>query len=158
MPHPCGPPINITPSTAAFRRPRFSLIEPLEESDDIKSVIDLLEFNARYNGDHLCCLQNQRSSEKFQNITFAGLKQAVERCAAWMCSTIKEIEVPILQGGELIKGPPVALLMSSDIKLWIYILSLMYIGTPVSKETPPTPVCISELTSLRRYYFLRGLI
>lgn len=129
----------------AFRRPPLYSSEPngqqngisVGNSNKICSLLHLVDFNAFHNPELVFCLQESKDGEKLRRITYKELAQAVGRCTGWL--NHQNIEVaPRQQKGEAprVKPAPVALLMSSDITLFIYMLALMRLGVPV--HLPPS--------------------
>lgn len=96
----------------------------------IHSLLDLVDFNAARNPDHVFCLQEVKHDFDLHKLTFKGLADAVEICTAWLGHAIVGL-ASSKRNGEREKPTAVALLMGSDITLFIYILSLMRIGIPV---------------------------
>lgn len=126
------PAAKITP----FIRPHVNIGYGNDQLDGVNSLQELIEFNARHNPDHIFCTQlikNNSGEGKGvfglpYRITFAQLLDAVERAAAWL--VLNGFTSGRTQRGEDI--PPVAIYLSSDIGIFIYIAALIRIGTPVS--------------------------
>ena len=96
----------------------------------IHSLLDLVDFNAARNPDHVFCLQEVKHGFDLHKLTFKGLADAVEICTTWLGHAIVGL-ASSNRNGEREKPTAVALLMGSDITLFIYILALMRIGIPV---------------------------
>lgn len=96
-----------------------------------RSLLDLVDYNAFHNPDFIFCLQASRNSLNPQPITYRELAESVGRCIGWLVD--QNIRVGPDQSGRSseAKHAPVALLMSSDITLFIYVLALMRLGVPV---------------------------
>ena len=123
-----------------FKRPPLNLPESAENQNGnsssnsyrIRSLLDMVDYNAFHNPNLLFCLQESKDSLELWPITYVDLAAAVGRCTGWL--NYQNIDrAPCQQQGELseAKPAPVALLMSSDITLFIYVLALMRLGTPV---------------------------
>ncbi|KDQ12505.1 hypothetical protein BOTBODRAFT_176443 [Botryobasidium botryosum FD-172 SS1] len=125
---------------ASFVRPKFSF-DPSKNpsSDDLLTLPSLLEFDAKHNPDHLFCLQYHRdTSLPPHRIRIADLQAAVLRCSAWLAEK-GLVAPPQWVDGKLVKASPVALLMASDVGLFIFLLALLRVGVPV--------VCVSARLS-----------
>ena len=123
-----------------FDRPPLDLRDSLKNKqgskrsnfETVHSLLDLVDFNAARNPDHVFCLQELKHEFGLHKITFKGLADAVGICAAWLSREIVGLASE-QQNGETSDQKPaaVALLMGSDIVLFIYILALMRLGIPV---------------------------
>ncbi|KAH7036703.1 hypothetical protein B0J12DRAFT_581494 [Macrophomina phaseolina] len=127
----------------AFRRARF---DPLGQElarptghDSIRSLPDLINFNAAANPDHTFCLQAEvkaagdASTYSYSAIrlSFKDLKQAVDACSCWLEESFAKPEQGEFSAdGTRLKPPPVALYMESDVGLFIYLAALLASGTP----------------------------
>lgn len=128
-----------------FVRPFLSLTGPSESingngiqgSSKIRTILDLVDFNAIHNPDHTFCLQELKDSHALRQITFRELAQAVRSCSAWLCQQ-KVVSPPGGVFGEATveRAAPVALLMASDIGIFINLLALMRLGVPVGANCP----------------------
>lgn len=123
-------------SLPPFRRARINLQPPQPDSTDVRTLPELVEFNAEHNPGHLFCLQALKKARDQPQETLAvtqlQLKRAVLQCSKWLVSNIHELRLPErTDGGEVVKGRPVALFMESDVGLIIHILSLLSLGIPV---------------------------
>ncbi|KAL2137586.1 hypothetical protein VTI28DRAFT_8981 [Corynascus sepedonium] len=121
-----------------FRRPKFSALpqEPkVAGKETVDSLLDLIEFNAEQNPDHVFCIQASVSrhdgSESAENasfngrsITFRELGAAVSATAAWL-SSLRQLD----QHG---KPKPLALYLESDVGLFFYLASLLSLDIPPS--------------------------
>lgn len=100
--------------------------------ETIHSLLDLVDFNATRNPNHVFCLQELKHEFGLHKLTFKGLADTVERCTTWLSREIEGLASQ-QRNGEISDRKPaaVALLMGSDIALFIYILALMRLGIPV---------------------------
>ncbi|KAI0322463.1 hypothetical protein OF83DRAFT_1235553 [Amylostereum chailletii] len=110
---------------------------------DICTLPELIEFNARENPGHVFAMQMHSHGDlSSRNITFADLKQAVEHASAWLVNVGAT-------GGKTSPDQavaPVAILLGSDVSLFIYIAALLRLGTPVVVISPRlTPVAIAHV-------------
>ena len=127
----------------AFVRPCLSLTGSSESingngkhgSSKIRTILDLVNFNAMHNPDHTFCLQELKEFHALRHITFRELAQAVRSCSAWLCQQ-KIVSPPggVFGEGAVQQATPVALLMASDIGIFIYLLALMRLGVPVGVD------------------------
>lgn len=127
-----------------FNRATISLQESSTHGDanQIQSLPELVEYNARHNADYPFCVQARTvkhgdfgSSGGFQTITISHgqLRNSIRHCSWYLSETVKELELPARSNDGMIrKGAPVALFVESDVGLLIYKLSLMSLGVPVS--------------------------
>ena len=103
------------------------------DTREIRTLPELVEFNALHNPDYLFCLQARRQPKEPLSVTHGQMKEAILRSSDWLLKYVKEVQLPDRQDdGTIAKGPPVALLMENDIGLWIHLLSLLSLGVPVS--------------------------
>ncbi|KAL8786790.1 MAG: hypothetical protein Q9195_008048 [Heterodermia aff. obscurata] len=93
----------------------------------IHSLLDLVDFNAARNPDHVFCLQEVKQELELHKLTFKGLADAVEICTTWLGRELVGL-ASSERNGKAEKLAAVALLMGSDITLFIYILALMRLG------------------------------
>ena len=116
------------------------------QRSSIRTLPELVEYNAQHNPNYLFCQQAQRSNDSLHllSVTHAQLRDAVLQCQEWLQQTLKGLELQRLSGdGRSIKGSPVALFMESDVGLWIHLLALMGLGVPVvllSARLSPTAI------------------
>lgn len=124
--------VSVLGETASFVRPKFTLHQPpVPDPKEILTLPDLVEFNARQNPDHTFCLQYHHNVALApRRITMAELQDAVLRCSTWLIEQGMAYS-PTLVEGRLVKAPPVAILMSSDVGWFIYFLALLRLGVPV---------------------------
>ena len=123
----------------SFERPKFTLFldQSAAEAEAIRSLPDLVLFNARHNPHGRFCAQTKQSKTPEQDfeiveVTFLELAQAVERCCQWLLSNISEVHpARLVDNGEVRKGPPLALFLESDLTLFIYVVALLTLNIPV---------------------------
>ena len=124
-------------SLQQFRRPCIDLYVSEDAVDAIRTVPQLINWNAENNPDLLFCYQAVRPTDGSTTnepvrITFANLKDAVAQCANRLVSSIKELQLPTHNADELHrKRPPIALLVESDVSLLFHLFALMGLGVPV---------------------------
>jgi len=132
---------SLPPHAGHFQRPSFQLLPaPGYKSDllhDIRSLPDLVHFNAINNFEHIFCLQSKQSQDltRFDStsITFRQLAQAVEQCCLWILANIDDAHAPVLGDDGIVgKAPPIALFLESDVGLFIYLTALLSLNIPVS--------------------------
>jgi acyl-CoA synthetase (AMP-forming)/AMP-acid ligase II/nucleoside-diphosphate-sugar epimerase/acyl carrier protein len=136
----------LTPSPEGFRRahidvrPRHRQLPPVEgDNGDVKTLAELIEFNAKYNPHHVFCLQtlpgfdqHKTEEENFLYITHSGFRDAIGTCQEWLLKNIPEIQLPSKdEKGAFQKGPTIAVFMESDICLLTYLAALIGLGVPV---------------------------
>jgi acyl-CoA synthetase (AMP-forming)/AMP-acid ligase II len=122
----------------AFRRAHLNLGYLPDEQHGVNGLHELIEFNAIYNPTLIFGIQQTRTISPSGVvdkddigacvITFAELKNAVDRCSAWLVSTGV---TPGRKEQDEGYPPAVAILLGSDITIYIYIAALLRIGTPV---------------------------
>ena len=116
------------------------------QASSIRTLPQLLEYNAKHNPNYLFCQQTRRRNGSLHllSVTHGQLRDAVFRCQEWLQESVNELELPYpTQNDRLTKGPPVALFMESDIGLWVHLLALMGLGVPVlllSARLSPTAI------------------
>lgn len=107
-----------------------------EESTSTRTLPELIEFNAAANPNHLFCIQATKAKGAFDliHITNYDLRNAITNCQIWLKNNIVELKTPTRgeNSGMVEKGAPIALLMESDVGLFIYKLALIGMGVPVS--------------------------
>ncbi|KAL9583819.1 MAG: hypothetical protein Q9212_002492, partial [Teloschistes hypoglaucus] len=85
-------------SLPRFNRPCFEILLDQHSSSPstIRSLPDLIEYNAQENPSHVFCIQSKQSKAGaaaglgFINVTFEELKEAVERCCLWLLQHIPD--------------------------------------------------------------------
>jgi acyl-CoA synthetase (AMP-forming)/AMP-acid ligase II len=120
-----------------FVLPVFDAKSAPESDLSIKTVSDLIDFNAENNPDQLFCLQaekglNESKNPPFLRITYRSFRDMIIRCQQWIEEHVPEIHPPALIDGNIIKCRPLALLLDSDIGLLVHLFALMGMGVPVS--------------------------
>ncbi|KAL4866181.1 hypothetical protein BDV12DRAFT_210641 [Aspergillus spectabilis] len=131
----------------SFKRAKVNLLDPTDPTA-IRTLPELIEWNAKHNPDHLFCTQLlSQSTEATDNachVTHSQLRQAILRCSRRLRSQIPGLHLPsVTDGGEIVKSGPVVLFIGSNIGLWVHLLALMAIGVPVavlSARLSPTAV------------------
>ena len=124
-----------------FQRATFDLLldQNVATADTIRSLPDLIHFNAVHNPEFLFCIQF-RDVEKGPvgkeveevHVTFSELAAAIEQCCVWMLSKLEGIHPARLTGdGSVQKGPPVALFLESGVTLFVYTMALLTMNIPV---------------------------
>ena len=123
-------------SPLRFIRPSISFTNKDEHT--VQSIPQLIDFNAKVNADYTFCIQAEKAPledlPSFLHVTNAQLKHAICRCTQWLKSAVQELVLPeIIEDGAVTrKGPPIALLLDSDINLLVHAYGLMSLGVPVS--------------------------
>lgn len=136
-----------------FKSPPINLRSSTPEKDEIRSLPELLEWNARENPDHVFCVQAETKRQgvesddpyELRSLTNDDFKRAVGRCVRWFEGNVpglKDLGSPDGDAENLAEKPPaVALLMESDVGILIHLFALMSIGVPVSSHTPRSVRC-----------------
>ena len=119
-----------------FKRPYVNLYPSANDSGHIRSIPELVDFNAEHNPDHVFCVQARKQADKTSisllSITNSQLKETISHCATWLKNNLRELQLPFSnENGDVAKGPPVALFMESDIGLLVHEIALMSLGVPV---------------------------
>ncbi|KAF2205455.1 acetyl-CoA synthetase-like protein [Delitschia confertaspora ATCC 74209] len=141
------------PSKPPTPKPSFlrATIELNKENSAIKTIPELIEFNARENGKVPFCLQMQKNGETI-SISHRQLQYAIHRCRKHLLKTIPEIELPFKGPDDtFVKGAPIALFGESNAVLVIHLLALVSMGIPVSSTpviTPPYQYAPAETGSV----------
>lgn len=121
---------------------------PDDDTKYIQSLPELIDFNAKANSSHVFCIQAHRQKQTSADsarpaslssirITNADLKTAILACQTWLIDNVKALQLPVIdvENGTVRKGAPVALLMDSDVGLWIHKMALIGLGVPVSCDS-----------------------
>ena len=141
-----------------FVRPVLSLSESLRGRSNnvqssgagIRSILDLVHFDAIHNSEHTFCLQEMKTNHELRRITYRELAAAVDACTTWLKHQGLDLFSGLRDGEAGGRKPaPVALLMGSDITLFIYLLALMTLGVPVHLSTLEAVQHETRLTSPR---------
>ena len=124
-----------------FQRAPFNLLLDAKHAtaDTIRSLPDLIHFNAIHNPHFLFCIQFKQSKrgpvEKDIGevyVTFSELATAIEQCCVWILSKVKGIHpARLTSDGSVQKDPPVALFLESDVTLFVYMMALLTMNVPV---------------------------
>ena len=105
----------------------------LLRSQTVRSIPDLIEFNAKQNPKHTFCVQARGLSSELslQEITFSQLQHAIRRCCAWILESIDGTAAATVHNGVVQKSSPVALLMESDVGLFVHVAAALSLNIPV---------------------------
>jgi len=130
-----------------FQPAQLQLSKPAAEIP-IRSVPELVDFNAVTNPDALFCFQAVKASASlvvktkqeggFDDIpvTMSQLRDAILRCKDFLTVNGVIVMPPRkTEDGKLLKNPPVALFMDSDLGLLVHLIALMGLGVPVGCST-----------------------
>ncbi|GLB38787.1 putative acetyl-CoA synthetase-like protein [Lyophyllum shimeji] len=144
---------------STFIRPHINLGYGQDHPSGVKSLPELIEFDASHNPDHIFGLQDRVGDDVSPyEMTFSQLQSAVEYASSWLvargCTTGRTRRDQTVA--------PVGILLGSDIAIFIYMAALLRIGTPVLllsarltsvaiahllKQTSPSCVLISSHVS-----------
>ncbi|KAL8748078.1 MAG: hypothetical protein Q9190_000106 [Brigantiaea leucoxantha] len=126
-----------------FQRPAFRLLPvppdgatETRQASILRSLPDLVYFNAVHNPDHVFCLQSSQSQTlpeklEFAPITFRQLACAVDSCCSWLLRNISNARPAVLIDGNAVdKAPPIALFLESDGGLFVYLIALLTLNIP----------------------------
>ena len=120
----------------SFNRPSISFNS--EDGHAVHSIPELIDFNAKFNADYTFCIQAEKApledSPSTLHVTYAQLKRAIACCSQWLRSSVQQLVLPEIgeNGMGSRKGPPIALLLDSDINLLVHAYTLISLGVPVS--------------------------
>jgi acyl-CoA synthetase (AMP-forming)/AMP-acid ligase II len=127
-----GPKSNFIPARIGVREEHFVL-------DSIRTLPELIAYNARVNPEHIFCVQTRKRTEQqpgrshFVRVTHLQLAHAVRKCSEWLVQKIGELRRPWRdESGTTHKGSPIALLMESDVGILFHLFAFMTLGVPVS--------------------------
>ena len=126
-------------------RPTFSVrTTGLSQYRDIPATLpDLVAFNALYNPQRLFCIQYMHNlGDPGRKVTYAQLQDAVLCCSVWLQNK-GLAQSPTLVQGKVVKARPVALLMGSDVGWFVFFVTLLRLGVPVS---PSLRLCVATST------------
>ena len=142
---------------AQFVPARISPFSRENRDRSIRTIPELVEYNARHNADHVFCVQTEKRGDDSRIITYGQLKQAILNCSRWLVNNIHDLEIPRKnENGEFIKGKPVALFMESNVGILIHLLSLLSLGVPVRNLLDHKEHMADQL--LRRFCSPHGLV
>lgn len=121
-------------SGSTFIRPHINLGYGNDRPDGVNTLPELIEFVAENNPDHIFG-QQLRANDATNPciITFSQFASAVERASAWLVG----LGATSGRTKQEEKVAPVAILLGSDITLFIYTCALLRIGTPVCPPFNP---------------------
>ncbi|KAF5377825.1 hypothetical protein D9615_006785 [Tricholomella constricta] len=128
---------------STFIRPQINLGYDEDQTSGVKSLPELVEFDASHNPDHIFGVQSRTGNDASPyEITFSQLQSAVEYASAWLVTS--GCTPGRTRRDE--KVAPVGILLGSDIGIFIYMVALLRIGTPVLLLSARlTPVAIAHL-------------
>jgi hypothetical protein len=125
----------------AFIRPRINLGYGDDWPDGVNTLPELIDFAAKHNPEHIFGLQAREKGAgcgavsrdsggdlSFCEITFAQLRRVIERASAWLVNS----GATAGRTHRINQIPPVAIFLSSDVTIFMYMAALLRIGTPVS--------------------------
>ncbi|PWY76504.1 NRPS-like enzyme [Aspergillus sclerotioniger CBS 115572] len=121
----------------SFQRPPVNLYPADgEEEHSIRSLPEIIEFNAQANPDHLFCIQATKEADGGSGVCRVSnhqLRNAVANCERWLQENVTALQLPALatDDGQVQKGRPVALLMDSGLGLFLHQMALIGLGVPV---------------------------
>ncbi len=115
--------------SSTFIRPYINIGYGQDRLYGVNSLPELIEFDARHNPNHTFALQARPGDLPAREITFSELQTAVENACAWLVSS----GATVVRSSRETKVPPVAILMGSDVGIFIYMAALNRLGTPVGR-------------------------
>ncbi|KAI0036586.1 hypothetical protein K488DRAFT_40891 [Vararia minispora EC-137] len=129
--------------TSTFVRPHLNLGYLPAQADGVSSLPELVDFVACNNPQRTFGLQLRAGEDTVPwTISFSELQGAVQEASAWLVSSCGAVA----RVSRDVKVAPVALLLASDIGIFIYMVALMRIGVPVVLLSARlTPVAIAHL-------------
>lgn len=129
-----------------FQRARFDLLldQKNATADTIRSLPDLIHFNAIHNPHLLFCIQFKQLTKPLLekeveevHVSFSELATAIEQCCVWILSKVKGIyPAHLASDGSVQKSPPVALFLESGVTLFVYTMALLTLNVPVGHCSP----------------------
>ncbi|KAF9023696.1 hypothetical protein BDZ89DRAFT_152077 [Hymenopellis radicata] len=126
---------------STFIRPHVNTGYGNDHPDGVNSLPELIEFDAEHNPDHIFGLQSRVGDAPPFEITIAKLQTAVENASGWL---VQSGATPGRTSRDT-KVPPVAILLGSDIGIFMYMAALNRLGTPVlCLSARLTPVILSR--------------
>jgi len=122
----------------SFLRPSLDISWQVSAKNDddtspIRCLPDLIDFNAQSNPTYHFCLQEEQRGGKhagFTSITHRDLQRATTACAASLHKALVASQEQDVSP-DLSATKPVALVLESDVNLFIYLSALLYIDVPV---------------------------
>jgi hypothetical protein len=127
------------PHISHFIRPKINLGYGEDHEDGLSSLPELIQFAAEHNGAHLFGLQTCGGEKANIPITFRQLHNGVERTSAWLVNNA--ITTGRVDRSQTVL--PVAIFMTSDFAIFMYMAALLRIGTPVCLATHSFRICFS---------------
>ncbi|CAJ2505228.1 Uu.00g126220.m01.CDS01 [Anthostomella pinea] len=143
-------------SDKAFKPAQIDLYGP-EHGDNIRTIPELIQYNAEVNPDALFCLQalkpsspvvgdDRTNGQSQTTVTMRELRDAIWRCSQRLKREFANPQSDGGDGGETMRDAPVALFMDSDLDLLIHLFSLMSLGIPVALLSARlSPVAVEHL-------------
>ncbi|KAL4903515.1 hypothetical protein BDW74DRAFT_186131 [Aspergillus multicolor] len=131
-----------------FRRAKIDLLN-LDDATAIRTLPELIEWNAKHNPDHLFSTQllSQAQPEPQRthiDISHGQLRQSIGCVAQRLRKLIPGLHSPRVAGnGKIIKAGPIVLFCESNVGLWFHLMALMGMGVPVailSARLSPTAI------------------
>ncbi|KAG5644326.1 putative NRPS-like protein biosynthetic cluster [Asterophora parasitica] len=128
---------------STFTRPHINLGYGNDEPSGVNSLPELIDFAAVHNPDHIFGIQSRSGNDASPyEISFSQLKSAVEYASSWLVTSGSTTG----RTSRDEKVAPVGILLGSDIAIFIYMVALLRIGTPVLLLSARlTPVAIAHL-------------
>jgi hypothetical protein len=136
-----------TEFTQNFKLPNFDVSSPPTKHTRLKTVAQLLDFNAENNPNYLFCVQAERPLDGVKGppllrLTHKSFQAMTLNCQIWTQEHVKELQVPMKdEEGTILKGAPIALILDSDVGLLAYFFALAGLGVPVR---PPQYMPLSK--------------
>lgn len=127
----------LTTEMAEFKQATINLRQTDGTDDGIKTLPELIDFNATHNPHHLFCLQPARSADGTQSdpplaIDYLQFRNAIFQCSERLREEISDLKSPEKDSdGKYVKYGPVALFMESGLGVLIHLFALMSLGVPV---------------------------
>ncbi|KAF2836625.1 acetyl-CoA synthetase-like protein [Patellaria atrata CBS 101060] len=125
------------PHLEDFIRPSILLTET-DRDETVRSIIDLIQFNATKNPHHCFCLQAEEKTEdgslyakesswNVRQITFKDLYLSLKACVSWL----KASGIGNSKASSSKNQSPVAVYIESDVSLFIYVVALTALNCSV---------------------------
>lgn len=116
----------------------------------VRTVPQLVDFNARHNAQYVFCYQARKQSPGdagLGTVTHLEFRDAVLRCQEWLKASIDTVHLPVPQeNGVIARSTPVALFMESDIGLFVHLVALLGLGIPaLLLSARLSPIAIKNL-------------
>lgn len=119
----------VASTVTPFVRPNFSALKQ-DGKEPIRSLLDLIRFNANVNPENAFCLQAETDPSggqwRVRDITFKDLYLALGNCCSWLSD--RRVVGPDYPER---KQSPVAVYLESDVSLFIYVNALTASNCPV---------------------------